>query len=231
MKSLGEPGSSCPPLSLRKSNLEYQARQFAGDLSELLNRTVTHGIRLRSYMDMRGRAVIGYKVNKFNPVGDCVPLTVSRSPAHLYLNILHTLELDNSGTFLATSKSTYTLQGDNETSSILTYDFVRKPPNEFPEAHIHLHGESDVLVGMLNASGREKSKTADLHLPVGGRRFRPCLEDIIEFCILERLITPRDSWKEALNTSGINTLTGSSKRQYVVTPPQQPLYFNTTAGK
>ena len=36
---------------------------------------------------------------------------------------------------------------------------------------------------------------------VGGRRFRPCLEDVIEFCILERLVTPRDGWKQALNKS------------------------------
>jgi hypothetical protein len=73
--------------------------------------------------------------------------------------------------------------------------------NEFPEAHIHIHGESDVLGGVLRASGRDKDKPADLHLPVGGRRFRPCLEDIIEFCILERLVTARDGWQDALNSS------------------------------
>ena len=188
-------------MSLRQSDLERQARNFAGDLSELLNGTVTHGVRLRSYMDRRGRAVVGYKVRESNPVGDCVPLTISRSPARLYLSVLHTLELDDSETFLTTNKSSYTLQADDDTASILTYDFVREPPNEFPEAHIHIHGESDVLVGMLRASGRDKSKPADLHLPVGGRRFRPCLEDIIEFCILERLATPREGWKSALNRS------------------------------
>ena len=90
---------------------------------------------------------------------------------------------------------------DDDTASILTYDFVRDPPNEFPEAHIHVHGESDVLIRMLRASGRDKSKPADLHLPVGGRRFRPCLEDIIEFCIPERLVTPRSGWTKALNKS------------------------------
>ena len=47
-------------------------------------------------MDPHGRAVIGYKVSETNPVGDCVPLTISRSPAHLYLSVLHTLGLDES---------------------------------------------------------------------------------------------------------------------------------------
>ena len=188
-------------MSLRRLDLERQARQFAGGLTELLNGTVTDGIRLRSYMDQRGRAVIGYNVREANPVGDCVPLTISRSPARLYLSVLHTLEMDDSGSNLTTNRSSYTLQADNETASILTYDFVREPPNEFPEAHIHIHGEAEVLVRLLRAGGRDKSKPADLHLPVGGRRFRPCLEDIIEFCILERLVTPRKGWEKALNRS------------------------------
>ena len=193
-------------MSPRQSDLERQARKFAGDLTDLLNGTVTHGVRLRSYMDRHGRAVIGYNVNEANPVGDGVPLTISRSPARLYVNVLHTLELDDSEKFLATSRSSYTLQGDNDTASILTYDFVREPPNEFPEAHIHVHGESDVLARMLRTSGRDRSKPADLHLPVGGRRFRPCLEDIIEFCVLERLVDARDGWKEILNRSRDNYL-------------------------
>lgn len=188
-------------MSRRRPDLKSQAREFAGDLTELLNRTVTDGIRLRSYMDQRGRAVIGYEVSEKNPVGDCVPLTISKAPARLYLSVLHTLELDDSETLLTTDKSTYTLQADSDTAPILTYDFVRKPPNEFPEAHIHIHGNSDVLRGMLHASRRGKDKPADLHLPVGGRRFRPCLEDVSEFCILERLVTPRQGWRSALNNS------------------------------
>ncbi len=152
-------------------------------------------------MDRHGRAVIGYEVSENNPVGECVPLTISKAPARLYLSVLHTLELDDSGTFLTTDKSTYTLQADSDTAPILTYDFVREPPNEFPEAHFHIHGEADVLRHMLQAGGRGKDKPADLHLPVGGRRFRPCLEDIIEFCILERLVTPRQGWQSALHSS------------------------------
>ena len=152
-------------------------------------------------MDRHGRAVIGYNVSEANAVGDCVPLTISQSPARLFLSVLHTLELDDSETFLTTSKSSYTLQADDDAASVLTYDFVRDPPNKFPEAHIHIHGESDVLDRMLRTGGRDRSKPADLHLPVGGRRFRPCLEDVIEFCILERLVTPRTGWKSALNRS------------------------------
>ena len=104
-------------------------------------------------MDKRGRAVIGYEVSERNPVGDCVTPTISQRPARLYLSVLHTLELDDSGTFLTTNKSSYTLQGTSDAAPILTYDFVREPPNEFPEAHIHIHGESDVCSALLRGVG------------------------------------------------------------------------------
>jgi hypothetical protein len=38
-----------------------------------------------------------------------------------------------------------------------------------------------------------------LHFPVGGRRFRPILEDVIEFLIVERLARARDGWADVLS--------------------------------
>jgi hypothetical protein len=37
----------------------------------------------------------------------------------------------------------------------------------------------------------------DYHFPVGGRRFRPTLEDIIEFLVLERLVEAHHGWEDA----------------------------------
>lgn len=65
--------------------------------SDLLNRTVTYGARLRSYVDRNGRAVVGYKVSEANAVGDCVPPAIYQSPARLYPSVLHTLKLDEAG--------------------------------------------------------------------------------------------------------------------------------------
>ena len=150
-------------------------------------------------MDPHDRAVIGYKIGKNNMLGHFIPLTTSGSQAPIHLDFLHTLDLDDSGEFLTTSRSTYTLRADDASTPIITYDFVREPPNPYPEAHVHVHGQSDALQRMLDSCGLEDRKPADLHIPVGGRRFRPCLEDIIEFCILEELVTPRDGWREVLD--------------------------------
>jgi hypothetical protein len=43
-----------------------------------------------------------------------------------------------------------------------------------------------------------------MHLPVGpreGRRFRPSLEDVIEFLVVEDLVEARPKWQDALNAT------------------------------
>ncbi len=145
--------------------------------------------------------MIGYRASKKRPLGEPITLTTSRAPGQLCLDVLHPLDLNESGQFLTTNKSTYTLKEIGTGEPIVTYDYTRDPPNEYPAAHFHLHGESDVIRGMLQRCERGSDKPSDLHFPVGGRRFRPSLEDLIEFCVLERLVTPRGGWQEALDQS------------------------------
>jgi hypothetical protein len=43
---------------------------------------------------------------------------------------------------------------------------------------------------------------ADLHFPVGGLRYRPSLEDLVEFLIAEGLVGDfHDGWREAFDES------------------------------
>ena len=37
-----------------------------------------------------------------------------------------------------------------------------------------------------------------LHFPVGGKRFRPCLEDVIEFLAVERIVQKKDGYEKLL---------------------------------
>ena len=34
---------------------------------------------------------------------------------------------------------------------------------------------------------------------MGGKRFRPCVEDVVEFLIVERLADGREGWREAVD--------------------------------
>ena len=167
----------------------------------MLNRTVTHGLSLSAVMQGSGRAVIGNRVSEEKLRGDPIALTASKASARLELRFLHSLQLDESHQFLMTNVSTYKLQEVSTGRPIVTYEYTRDPPNDYPEAHLHIHGNAENLKLMLERCGRPKDKPDDLHFPVGGRRFRPCLEDLIEFCIVERLVEPRPDWRKALNES------------------------------
>lgn len=39
-----------------------------------------------------------------------------------------------------------------------------------------------------------------LHVPVGGGRFRPCLEDVIEFLVVECRFDSQEGWRAAVQT-------------------------------
>jgi hypothetical protein len=62
------------------------------------------------------------------------------------------------------------------------YDYERTKEG-YPAAHVQIKGDSAAL-GML--PGRRTAAELDkLHFPVGGRRYRPILEDMVEFVISE----------------------------------------------
>jgi hypothetical protein len=50
----------------------------------------------------------------------------------------------------------------------------------------------------LNGKEDEKRPLEKLHFPVGGKRFRPCIEDVIEFLINERLVHAHKGWEHRL---------------------------------
>lgn len=68
-------------------------------------------------------------------------------------------------------------------------------------AHVQIHGASPELSYIHGRNGLPKVRTLeDHHFPVGGRRFRPTLEDFIEFIYLEQLVPNlHQGWREVIN--------------------------------
>ena len=167
-------------------------------MSDLLNGTITHGIRISAAMRCDGKAVVGYGITSRRWEASPIELRTRQPRTSLYLFVAYTLGLgEQDDRFLTVTKSTYSL-GTSESESAFRYDYERNPSNDYPEAHLQILGKSERLSDLVSTGqpGRDPSR---LHLPVGGRRFRPCLEDIIEFCIVERLVKPQhDDWKHNL---------------------------------
>lgn len=110
----------------------------------------------------------------------------------LILRILHTCALDNERRFLMNVRSTYGVYTDDDTETVLVhYDYERDPQNQYPPAHIQVAGSSDAVDALSGTLDRDLI-LGKLHLPVGERRFRPSIEDIVEFLIVEDLVEARE---------------------------------------
>ncbi|EPD26830.1 hypothetical protein ACRQF6_05900 [Actinotignum sp. GS-2025f] len=100
---------------------------------------------------------------------------------------------------LAVNESTFSvIHGRVGKEPLVRWDYIRSPRSNIPCAHVQVHSHRDEWTHALllggNHSRRSRRRTknnartpriADVHFPVGGRRFRPCLEEIILFVIDE----------------------------------------------
>lgn len=144
---------------------------------------------------------VGYRTTRNRPFpGEAIPLTVSRARPKSYMHVIHTLVTDPEGRYLTVQRSSYGLYLDPDLESVVFhYDYDREPEGEYPEAHVQVVGES-VPLAELNSRVDVEKRLGDLHFPVGGRRYRPSLEDLIEFLVVEGYVRSREGWRHVLET-------------------------------
>jgi len=142
---------------------------------------------------------------------DLLPLKIGRGSATGNLLIVFTTQLDAESRYLTVNKSQFGLYLDDERKRMLLhYDYNRDPTNQYPDAHVQVAGGSRTLTRWCKRSGCTSKELPRLHLPVGGRRFRPTLEDVIEFLIIEELARPRDGWEKVIQPQGSAPAAGLS---------------------
>ncbi|GAA2341306.1 hypothetical protein [Dactylosporangium salmoneum] len=105
------------------------------------------------------------------------------------------------GTFLTVRSSVCALMVGDDQDEVLHYDYDRDK-DQYAEAHVQIQARHAGLESFLGDLGRkEVDALSKLHLPVGGRRFRPALEDLLECLINERIVDPHPGWKQVLDES------------------------------
>lgn len=105
--------------------------------------------------------------------------------------------------FLAIHKSTYQLAIDDYPEPVLRFDFVKDAQN-VPISHINIHSHHPGLQKAM-ASAKPNSRankagddTSKLHIPTGGLRFRPTLEDVLEMLVREFNVDTVATWKRSI---------------------------------
>jgi hypothetical protein len=179
---------------LTQAELRQRIRQFADEVSRVLNRTITTAIRLSAVVEERRDDYLGWigwniSPRAFEPT----------APFHVgtgYLDVRYRIDLDPDG-YPRILKSRFALYAEQnyESDPLFRYEYQRgdKP---YPQAHFHVHGQSEVL-DRLGISQTE-TPLRKIHFPVGGKRYRPILEDLLEMLILHGWATGRAGWEAAI---------------------------------
>lgn len=177
------------------------AGDFAGTIRDLLNATVCDGITIQAYLYKPDHVLVGYGLSKDSLEVQRFRLRIGRGRIHGWLEISYRLSLDTEGQYLMVQSSYVGVFANDDDRSMLCHvDYERDKTHGYPEAHLQVEGESAALAAWRLTNGQHRD-LADLHFPVGGRRYRPALEDVIEFLIAEKLAEPRPGWRRALSSS------------------------------
>ncbi|TKR22453.1 hypothetical protein FA014_16340 [Cellulomonas hominis] len=119
---------------------------------------------------------------------------------------------DHTGRFLAVRRSSIAVAAEGTDEPLFRYDFDATSDDNVPAAHLNVHGHRDELVFAMMAAGhrlRGRARTSavrrgrvprvsTLHFPLGGHRFRPSFEDVLEMLVREFGLDTRPGWRAAV---------------------------------
>lgn len=193
------------------TELLSQVDVFAGDIHDVLTRVLpvkVQPLTVTATAGSRPHVVIQQSESSG------VELTADGTPV-LHLSFRFWCTWDSAGSYLAVRKSEVGVNSVVSDTPLFHYDYIAESSEDVASAHLNIHAHRDEVVFAMLAAGRtHRGKTRDyavrkgtiprvssLHFPLGGHRFRPCLEDVLEFLIREFGLDTKDQWRDVLQTS------------------------------
>lgn len=176
-----------------------QIREFGAELADLINNLTGTDLRLMAVWkeeDNDGR--LGFKLDPLG-IPSRIPLPGPDGGSSCYLYILFRLTLNDAG-HLVTTKSALRLFLDEEEDAtpLFRYEYSRDYPIRYPNPHLHVEGQNNDAWRELNERTNQKKGLGQLHFPLGGKRYRPSVEDFLEFLIMEGYVKGREGWEDAI---------------------------------
>ncbi|MEX5248122.1 UNVERIFIED_CONTAM: hypothetical protein RF649_02180 [Kocuria sp. CPCC 205295] len=118
------------------------------------------------------------------------------------LHLSYSCSLDGVGTYLSVESSEFQLSSEGHGEPLLRLDYDRNA-RKVPSSHFNVHSHHPALQEAMGLAGKgsrakKKPKPETLHLPTGGRRFRPSLEDFLEAIILDFKLDAESGWEDRL---------------------------------
>lgn len=202
--------------------IAVQANTFARELTRLFQLAVGPHITFGATSLDRGATIL-IGPNPFEKSRHSrVPMARSGADAPLELTVEYRVQSDEEGQWMTVAASTFGLwiTARGKPRPVVRIEYERDARGK-PPAHVHFHAESTEVGWLYGRAGMPAPRLQEFHFPLGGRRFRPTVEDFLEF--LDREGVYRD-W---FNKSGMKaTLTESraawERRQAKATARRNP---------
>ncbi len=123
----------------------------------------------------------------------------------LMLKIEFRVSLDDAKEFLAVQHSTFGLWvrpvPSRKGRPVFRVEYDRDAYNK-PPSHVHLHAESLEFGWIYGTAGLAPPRLSEVHFPVGGRRFRPTVEEFLTFLNREKIYVDwRSGWRAVVDSS------------------------------
>jgi hypothetical protein len=116
------------------------------------------------------------------------------------IRFFYRYDLDPVGRFVRIQSSSIGLCLTPTGRCLVRVEYDRNKGGDRPEAHIQIDADGALWGKALTLSGQQVRPLHSLHIPAGGRRFRPTMEDFVEFLLAERFVQPADErWRSVLS--------------------------------
>lgn len=111
------------------------------------------------------------------------------------LNVVYKLCVDSYSRYLAVEHSKFELKAKLDRAPIIRWEYDREARSK-PSSHVQITAHRGALSHILSRLNHDTPHSIEsLHLPMGGERFRPCLEDVVEFLIRDCGFPGSEGWK------------------------------------
>ena len=195
------------------ADLRSQAEKFAGDITNTVRSVAGEAVDPFEVVgSVKRRGTTRLTVSQAEVRG--ISLSIEAAPMLLLAAKFHCV-WDHAQTFLAVDSSAFTVTAiAGSAEPLFRYDYVRSPTGGTPGAHVQVHAHRDALTYVMARCGDQSKRgkarvreveqgdrvpqMSDLHFPVGGHRYRPCLEDVLEMLLDEFGVDQLDGARAAL---------------------------------
>lgn len=194
-------------MHLISDKLRDQTVSFTKEIQALLNGTIGSHVQVKAVaLDLGDDRLfaLGHLLDKQTMTAQRFKLKPTAPRTELWMDVSFQLRLDAEREHLMVQKSFVGVFGSPEAKhGLFHYDYERDKADGYPDAHLQVDAVSDLFHTLNDPKTDTGRSLAQLHFPVGGKRFRPCLEDVIEFLVVERLVEARDGYQAVLDSGRV----------------------------